>query len=55
MALEIDYKDLLSIELDEGVNIDMKEMSPKKNNLATFSQVHSSSKEDFEYDQGFEE
>jgi hypothetical protein len=35
--MEVDYKDILSIELDEGVNVDIKEMSPKKNDLASLS------------------
>jgi hypothetical protein len=39
VSMEVDYKDILSIELDEGVNISLgiKEMSPKKNDLSSLS------------------
>jgi hypothetical protein len=35
--MEIEYKDLLSIEIDEGVNIGIKLMSPKRNDLSSLS------------------
>ena len=35
--MEVDYKDILSIELDEGVSIEIKEMSPKRNDLGSLS------------------
>lgn len=35
--MEVDYKDILSIELDECVNIELKDRSPKPNDLASIS------------------
>ena len=36
-SMEVDYKDILSIELDEGVSVNMMEMSPKKNDISGIS------------------
>jgi hypothetical protein len=36
-SMEADYKDIMSIELEENVSITIKELSPKKNELSTLS------------------
>lgn len=36
-SMEIEYNDLLSIEIDEGVNVGIKLMSPKRNDLSSIS------------------
>ena len=35
--MEVDYKDILSIELDEGINVALIDRSPKPNDLSSIS------------------
>jgi hypothetical protein len=35
--MEVDYQDFMSIELAEGINIELNELSPKRNDLSTIS------------------
>lgn len=35
--MEADYKDFMSIEIEEGISINIKELSPKRNELSSLS------------------
>lgn len=36
-SMEVDYRDIMSTELEENVSISIKELSPKKNELSSLS------------------
>lgn len=36
-SMEADYKDFMSIEIEENISISMKELSPKRNHLSSLS------------------
>ena len=36
-SMDVDYKDIMSIELEENVSISIRELSPNKNHLSSLS------------------
>lgn len=47
ISMEADYKDFMSEEIEEGISIDIKELSPKRNELSSLSPTSIGNMSDF--------
>jgi hypothetical protein len=52
-SMEVDYKDIMSIEIEENVFISIRELSPNRNQLSSLSPNSKISSQDNESDESF--